>query len=217
MSQQDKALFVFTNQIAETAMGLLVINVAVSKYRPLPPDFLKIDFSSPLRKPDGWAVWGVLGIALSPLVVFLAASLFEAVGIKDDPSARGTADAVSQLLVLDPVTFGALFSTTAVLAPLLEETVFRGFLLPSLSRVVPTPVAVVLSAIAFGLVHFSPRDAPQLTALGVLMGFAYVRSKNLLTPMMIHGTWNGAVLCVLYYLQASGVNIEQLLHNPNSF
>lgn len=213
MSQSDKAVFVFTSQLAETAVGLGVVYAATAAARPLPPDFLRLDFSAPFRKPDGWAAWGLLGVVLSPAVVFAAAALVEAVGIVDDPSARGTADAVSQLLVLDPATFAALFGTTAVLAPLLEETVFRGFLLPSLGRVMPTPLAVVVSAVAFGLVHFSPRDTPQLTALGLLMGFAYVRSKNLLTPMVIHGAWNGTVLCVLYYLQANGVDVQKLLHS----
>lgn len=40
----------------------------------------------------------------------------------------------------------------------------------------------------------------QLTALGFLLGFAYVRSRNLLTPMLIHGAWNGSVLTILFLL-----------------
>ena len=212
LSQEDKAIFIFINQLAETAVGLAVVRFAVSKAAPLPEDFFRVDIRTPFRKPDGWAAWGLLGVILSPAVVFLAASLIEAIGIKDDPTARGTADAVSQLLVLDPLTFASLFGTTAVLAPILEETVFRGFLLPSLSKVMPTPFAVLASAVAFGLVHLSPRDTPQLTALGILLGFSYVRSKNLLTPMMIHGAWNGTVLCVLYYLQAIGVDVQKLIH-----
>ena len=54
--------------------------------------------------------------------------------------------------------------------------------------------------------------ALQLTALGILLGFSYVRTRNLLTPMLIHGAWNGTVLVVLYILTESGVDINQLLH-----
>ena len=50
---------------------------------------------------------------------------------------------------------------TAVLAPLLEETVFRGFLLTSLTKFMPTSAAVLVSSLAFGLIHFAPRDFPQ--------------------------------------------------------
>ena len=53
----------------------------------------------------------------------------------------------------------------------------------------------------------------QLTALGVLLGLSYVRSRNLLTPMMIHGAWNGTVLTILYMLTAMGVDIQDVIRN----
>lgn len=212
LSQQEKAIFAFINQSVETVIGLAIVNTATLKYSPLPDDVLRIDTQSPFRKPDGWLAWGLLGAIVSPAVVYAASWLVEFVGAEADNAARGTADAVSQLLALDPVTFAALFGTTAVLAPLLEETVFRGFLLPSLCKFMPAPLAVLMSSIAFGLVHFSPRDTPQLTALGLLLGFCYLRSKNLLSPMLIHGVWNGTVLTVLYVLQASGIDLQEVLH-----
>ena len=53
--------------------------------------------------------------------------------------------------------------------------VFRGFLLTSLTRWMPAPAAVLLSSLAFASAHLSARDFPVLTALGVLLGFSYVR------------------------------------------
>jgi len=47
---------------------------------------------------------------------------------------KGTVDAVSHLISLNVPTYLSLMATTAVLAPILEETVFRGFLLTSLTR-----------------------------------------------------------------------------------
>lgn len=137
-------------------------------------------------------------------------------------SGRGTVDAVSQIIDIDGSTYLSLITVTGVLAPLLEETVFRGFLLTSLTKWMPTSLAVVLSSVAFGLCHLSPKDFPQLVCLGceqppcqptpahpppqqaarrltrppspfpcsMVLGFSYVRSRNLLTPMIIHGTWN---------------------------
>ena len=78
-------------------------------------------------------------------------------------------------------------------------------------RYMPTYAAVVVSALGFAACHFSTRDFPQLTALGILLGFSYVRSRNLLTPMIIHGTWNGVVLSFLYFLVSNGVDVQQLL------
>ncbi len=124
---------------------------------------------------------------------------------------QGTADGVARIISLDFPTYASLLTVTGVLAPLLEETVFRGFLLTTLTKWMPTPAAVVLSATAFGLAHLSPQDLPQLIALGTLLGFSYVRSRNLLTPMVIHGAWNSVVLTVLFALTASGVNVSEML------
>jgi uncharacterized protein len=120
---------------------------------------------------------------------------------------------VASIISLDFPTYLRLFTVTAVLAPILEETVFRGFLLASLTKWMPVPAAVLLSAFAFGFAHLSPRDFPQLTALGILLGFTYVRSRNLLSPMLIHGTWNGTVLTVLYFLVSNGVDVQEFLAN----
>lgn len=78
-------------------------------------------------------------------------------------------------------------------------------------RYVPTWVAVPISAGLFGLAHLSPRDFPVLFVLGCLLGLLYVRSRNLLTPIIVHGTWNSAVLTVLFYLASAGVDIEELV------
>jgi len=78
-------------------------------------------------------------------------------------------------------------------------------------RFMPTQLAVLVSALLFGAAHLSAKDFPQLVALGTVMGFSYVRSRNLLTPMIINGTWNGAVLSLLFLLTSQGVNLEELL------
>ena len=124
---------------------------------------------------------------------------------------RGTVDGVTQLLSTAIGTFASLFAVTAILAPLLEEVVFRGFLLTSLTKFMPTWLAVLISSLGFGLAHASARDLPQLAALGTLLGFSYVRSRNLLTPMLIHGAWNGTVLLVLFALASSGVDLSEAL------
>lgn len=124
---------------------------------------------------------------------------------------RGTAEGVASIISLDLPTYLSLFLVTAVLAPILEETVFRGFVLTSLTKWFPVPLAVLISAVAFGAAHLTPRDFPQLTALGILLGFTYVRSRNLLTPMMIHGAWNGTVLTLLFVLASYGVNVPEFL------
>ena len=172
------------------------------------------------RAGGGWLSWALLGVAASPVAIGTAAAVAAALSDLTSGASsggRGTADAVAGLLDasgsgrVDAATLAALLVVTAVLAPALEETVFRGFLLPSLTRVLPVPAAVVVSAAGFAAAHLSARDFPQLFAFGILLGFVYVRSRNLLSTMVIHGVWNGGVLLLLAALTSAGVDLEKLL------
>ena len=104
----------------------------------------------------------------------------------------------------------SLLAVTSVFAPALEEVVFRGFLMASLTRWLPTPGAVVFSSVVFAGAHLSARDFPQLVCLGMVLGFSYARTRNLLTPMTIHAMWNSGVLVVIAGLMATGQDIPGL-------
>ena len=104
----------------------------------------------------------------------------------------------------------SLLAVTSVFAPALEEVVFRGFLMTSLTKWLPTPGAVLFSSVIFAGAHFSARDFPQLVCLGMVLGFSYARTRNLLTPMTIHAMWNSGVLVVIAGLMATGQDIPGL-------
>ena len=211
LTAADKSTYLLVNQVVETLVGLAIVYGGVSKFKPLPDDLLKTSSSNPFALRDGWLTWAVLGILASPAVIGAAASLTAALAGGATPTGRGTADAVAGLLDVDPATVASLFIVTAILAPILEETVFRGFLLPSLTKWMPVPAAVVVSAVAFAAAHLSAKDFPQLLAFGLLLGFSYARTRNLLTTMVMHGAWNGSVLLLLAALSASGADLKQLL------
>lgn len=186
--------------------------------------------SPALKAPRGWLGWGLIGAVAAPVVVGATATLLSFLHYDEYFAAgKGTADAVAGMVetnngdggdsanaaassALALVTYFRLFAVTAVLAPLLEESVFRGFLLPSLSKLMPVPLAIVLSSAAFAAAHLSVRDAPVLFTLGCLLGCVYVRSRALASPMLVHGLWNGTVLTVLFALSASGVDLDAMLH-----
>lgn len=121
---------------------------------------------APFQKPRGWLAWALFGLSLAPFAVLTAALLSSATHW-DDVGGRGTVDAVAGIVQLDLPTYASLFTVTAILAPALEEYVFRGFLLASLTRFMPTWAAVIASSAAFGLCHLSPRDLPQLVRVRV--------------------------------------------------
>ncbi|KAF8071353.1 hypothetical protein HT031_001437 [Scenedesmus sp. PABB004] len=155
---------------------------------------------------------GLIGAAGAPLVVGSTAALLSALGYDTLTSGgHGTVDGVAGMISMDTPTYARLLAVTGLLAPVLEESLFRGFLLTSLTKVMPPWAAVLASATAFGLAHLSLRDLPVLIALGCWLGAIYCRSRNLLTPMLVHGAWNGGVLSLLFWLTANGVDVQQLL------
>ncbi|KAK3233302.1 hypothetical protein CYMTET_56384 [Cymbomonas tetramitiformis] len=211
LSPQELPLYTVAVQVTETVVGIGLINAVCSKWKPLPEDLFKIELSNPLTPPYGWLGWGILGYSSTFFVVTFTTILSSALSIQEEGT--GTADNI--IPMVESISFENavyLLIVTSVLAPLLEEYVFRGFLLTSLTKWVPTPVAIVGSAAAFACAHFAPRDVPQLFALGLVLGTTYVRSRNLLTPMLVHSFWNSGVLFLLVFLTWQGYDVTELMY-----
>jgi membrane protease YdiL (CAAX protease family) len=100
---------------------------------------------------------------------------------------------------------GALFLTVAIAAPLFEECLFRGTLLPWLGYRLEKllgirsgwTAALLLSSLSFGLIHLQPLALPVLSTLGLALGLAFLHTRNLGTAILVHGLWNGGVF--LFY------------------
>lgn len=80
-----------------------------------------------------------------------------------------------------------------VTAPVWEEVLYRGFLLPALQPIVGFWGAVFIQGIVFSAHHMSATAAIPLTVLGWLWAILYVKSGNLWTPIAIHALWNSRI------------------------
>lgn len=85
-----------------------------------------------------------------------------------------------------------------LVAPLLEEMVFRGFLLPAVSRRTGPAVAILLAAALFGLAHGPLFYAGPTFALGVLLGWLYWRTGRLWVAVGCHGAHNALGLVSIW-------------------
>ena len=74
-----------------------------------------------------------------------------------------------------------------ILAPIVEEIVFRGVLVGGLLRMRLKPwVAIVLSALVFALFHGTYTQFVGTTIFGIICGWLYWRTKSLLPGILIH-------------------------------
>jgi membrane protease YdiL (CAAX protease family) len=155
---------------------------------------LGADFGLALHLRD--APWLAVGVLLQVGASGLVA-LLEAVGGGLDEQ-----EAARQLSRSDGPEVVLLVLGVVLVAPLAEELLFRGLLLRALLRRMTAPMAVVVSAGVFAVVHLlDPSAAPFLVPLaivGLVAGMLAVRSGELSQPIMLHAGFNllSAVLLV---------------------
>lgn len=100
----------------------------------------------------------------------------------------------------NPLALLLLALTAVVLAPLFEELVFRGVLLPVLARWLGRGWGVVLSGLVFAVAHLSIGELPPLLVLGIGLAMLRLSSGRLLPCVVMHACWNGATFINLILL-----------------
>ena len=100
----------------------------------------------------------------------------------------------------EPVSLILLVITTVVLAPLFEELIFRGVLLPVLVNQIGKTWGLFVSAFVFALAHLSVSEFAPLLVLGVGLGLLRMSSGRLFPCLLMHAFWNGMTFVNLLLL-----------------
>jgi membrane protease YdiL (CAAX protease family) len=88
----------------------------------------------------------------------------------------------------------------AVLAPLVEELIFRGLLYGWIAGRWGTLAAWLVSSLAFAAAHFEPAHIVLVLPLGILFGWLRRRTDSLLPSLASHMVNNGfAVIAATYF------------------
>ena len=194
-SLKIKSLYVFGTYMAMAIGGISVLYLSIKSFFPLPQDWFKFKLF------DNWIVWGFGGYLVALPLVLLVSLINQQIW-----QGQGGSNPLLFLALQaqDKVVLFIFFVTSSIAAPVFEETIFRGFLLPSLTRYVSVTSAIVISAFIFAVAHLSLSEVLPLATLGMVLGFVYTRSRNLLAPMLLHSLWNSGTLISLFVL-GSGV------------
>ena len=99
------------------------------------------------------------------------------------------------------ISFLLLFLTTTMIAPLFEEVIFRGVLLPILSREFGIIFGITISAFIFALAHLSISEMIPLFTLGIGLGTTRLTSGRLSSSVIMHSLWNGMTFLNLFLLR----------------
>ena len=102
----------------------------------------------------------------------------------------------------DPLAQFLLAITAVVLAPLFEEVVFRGVLLPVLGNVLGRGWGVIISALVFAVAHLSIGELPPLLVLGLGLAMLRLSTGRLFPCVVMHSLWNAFTFANLVLLGA---------------
>jgi membrane protease YdiL (CAAX protease family) len=101
----------------------------------------------------------------------------------------------------DPLALGGLFVLICVLAPLVEETIFRGFIFAGLRQQLTLAPAVVTSAALFALLHANPEAMLPIGLIGVVLAVLYEQTRSLWPGIICHALNNTLVFLFMLLMR----------------
>ncbi|MTJ53412.1 CPBP family intramembrane metalloprotease [Anabaena sp. UHCC 0253] len=186
-----EAFVVLVSYLLVAFGSLSVLYFSIRRFFPLPENWFRCKFFS------NWFFWGLGGYCAALPIVVIVSLINQKLW-----QGQGGSNPLLQMALesRDNTALGIFFFTAAVAAPFFEEFLFRGFLLPSLTRYTSVWGAIFASSLLFAAAHLSLAEILPLTALGMVLGVVYTRSRNLLAPMLLHSLWNSGTLISLFLL-----------------
>ena len=95
-----------------------------------------------------------------------------------------------------------LLLVVGIIGPILEELVFRKFIIDRI-RPYGEFLAVLFSALTFGMFHGNFYQLFYAFAIGFVLAFIYVRTKNIIYPVILHIAFNTYSVIQQSFLTAS--------------
>lgn len=168
-----------------------------------------------LGRPGRWdALWMVGGVVIT-LIALVVIGVF-AQALDAEPPEQ----ALMQLIQEDAVLILYMIAMVWLLNAPAEELVFRNVMQKRLYTAFSGVTAVVLTSLLFGVIHvltfvFVGEELLDVffPILGIfvgslVMGYAYLRTENLLVPIVIHSLYNTFQLAILLIVLLYDIDTE---------
>ncbi len=116
-------------------------------------------------------------------------------------------------MLLPKNSLDVIFSliTIGIIAPFCEEFLFRGLILDNLYRKYNFWLSNIFQAVLFGIAHMNPFQFLYAIPIGLLLGWFYIKTKNLWVPISIH-MFTNSIAILLSLIETNNSLINKLLH-----
>ncbi|UJL47121.1 CPBP family intramembrane metalloprotease [Virgibacillus sp. NKC19-16] len=147
--------------------------------------------------------WSIIGVFMAFLAQGLAATIeIELLGI--DPGSENTQQ------IMDISRAAPLFMIIpAIIAPVLEEIIFRKIIFGQFYARTNFFIAALLSALIFGFIHLDPTHLLIYASMGFVFAFLYVKTKRILVPIIVHAAMNTIVVAAQFGLTPEDIERMQ--------
>ena len=91
------------------------------------------------------------------------------------------------------------FVSMVIAAPVVEEILFRGYILDAIRKIHGDTVAILGSAGLFGLIHLEPYVVGMASIGGVIYGWVRIKTGSLWPSIVSHMVWNFTAFLYIWY------------------
>lgn len=109
--------------------------------------------------------------------------------------------------------WGAILKVV-VIAPIIEELIFRGIIMHGFMRNYPQLIAIFFSGLLFALFHLNPWQFPATFILGCLLGWIMLITRNIFACILGHAINNALVMLSMEYYREISESSFFLLERP---
>ena len=105
----------------------------------------------------------------------------------------------------DPIAIGLLVIAAVILAPIVEELIFRGCLYRFLKSQTTLLPAQIASGIFFSMIHWNLLSFLPLVLVGIFLARIYEKTGSILVAIWFHAFFNAFSLSILFITNLSDV------------
>lgn len=186
--------------IAQVLVYAVTIPIAIwlLRKRGMKKPILSFSFRStdPLTIIWGFLLIFIMGVVIEPLI-----DIFPAEYLNEVNKIITESGGIGMLMVV-------------VMAPVLEEILFRGLIQNSASREYGPVRGILIASAIFGIIHLVPQQVINAFFCGIILGYIYYRTKSLIPVIAIHLLNNGvAYISARMSPDTAGETMRQLIKN----
>jgi len=111
------------------------------------------------------------------------------------------------------------FFTAVIVAPVLEELIFRGIVLEGFLKNYSPLKAILWTNVLFGLAHLNPWQFIGAFLMGILISWVYYKTRNLILPVAMH-LLNNLISYLFLYLSDvpfSQASLKDIFPSPSLY